>query len=283
MEKFSLERAQINATEIQEKAREKKSNRNESGEPSASDYNLADSEIDIEEKIKNLSLPNLLNSPTGKYDNLINRVGGDKIGHVSGLDANFSEVWKTYESEEYHDKADQNILNLLKSKLPENILCELGGASDRMEYFAAEYDADLYLNVDKYPNGNKKDESPIDPTIGTIEKRKYVDPLFGTEFIKGIHLTMGIRADMLDFISRLKDNSANIVINGIDADIIPVKEYQEALALEMLRAAKNDGVIFGNNSTSLNIAAELINNSKELSDKFEILKNEQGVVVIHKK
>lgn len=50
---------------------------------------------------------------------------------------------------------------------------------------------------------------------------------------------------MLDFVARLKDNSTNFTINGIDRLIIRSTRYEKALAREIVRATRINGLIFG--------------------------------------
>lgn len=94
---------------------------------------------------------------------------------------------------------------------------------------------------------------------------------------------MQIRADMLDFVSRIKDSSVNIVINGIDEYIISVKKYHEALAQEIFRVTKKNGVIFGNRSNCLVVALKSIKNDPLLKSQYEIIKETETEIVIYKK
>lgn len=62
-----------------------------------------------------------------------------------------------------------------------------------------------------------------------------------------------VKADMLDFLEYVPDNSSCIVINGIDYTLGITTEYHQALAAEMARACKPGGIVFGVTSDSLTI------------------------------
>jgi hypothetical protein len=285
MEEYSFERAQDEAKEIQEIAHEAKRQDIEAGDLTRDDYENANIFLDqINEKIKKLSLSELLQEPTRDYSWLINEADRNVFDDRSALQANHSSPWSSYNKVEGRPgQADHKLLELFERTIPGNILCELGGASGRMELFTASNNAELYLNVDKYPRGTKKDSTPINPGVGSVRKAKYRDTITDTVYLEGVHLIMGVRADMLDFVSRIKDASVNVVINGIDGDLIPVEEYHESLAKEILRVTKENGIIFGNNSSSLNIICERIQADPLLGSHYDIVKKEQGVIVIYKK
>jgi len=76
-----------------------------------------------------------------------------------------------------------------------------------------------------------------------------------------------VKADMLDFVSKLSDNSVNFTINGIDGVVIlDSDKYARAVAAEMVRATLSNGIIFGIRSEPTEFLRE---NSKE--HKLKIL------------
>lgn len=278
MEKFSPEliQAQTEALEIQKRAEESREKRGESGNLTSKDYENAATSTP--------SLEDFLQEPSSDYSRIIKQASENEFEDRHVLRANHSSPWSFYDGiEDLQDRADPKILELFKNTISGNTLCELGGASGRMETLAATNNAGLYINIDKYPSGTKDDGSPIDPTIGHVVHNKYEDRLTGAVLIEGVHATMSVRSDMLDFVSRLKNESVNIVINGIDGDLIPVKEYHKSLAEEILRVTKENGVIFGNGSACLTILCNLIQSDSLLSAKYQIIKRDKGVVVIYKK
>ncbi|KKU68540.1 MAG: hypothetical protein UX89_C0003G0042 [Parcubacteria group bacterium GW2011_GWA2_47_16] len=59
---------------------------------------------------------------------------------------------------------------------------------------------------------------------------------------------LAVNADMLDFVSRVTDGSANFVLNGIDGNVIRDEEYREELVKHVVRATKLGGLVWGNTS-----------------------------------
>lgn len=118
-------------------------------------------------------------------------------------------------------------------------LIDLGGGQSSMQDFAADYGASTYVCVDRY---GQTRESPVDP----LHPEQESDP---TENLHEI----AVKADMLDFISRLKDRSANLTINGVDLFIIGNRDYHEALARELVRVVGDEGIIFGDYSEALKV------------------------------
>lgn len=119
-------------------------------------------------------------------------------------------------------------------KLKGKILVDCGGNYDKMKAFAKKFGAKVYVNVDKhvYPEGQ----------ISTIE--------FDDMTI--VHCGM----DMLNFIAQLQPGSVNITINGIDSNLITNPDYHSALAHEIARVVADDGIVFGANSTALEMCSK---------------------------
>ena len=119
----------------------------------------------------------------------------------------------------------------LEKVLSDSILVDLGGGvwNETMRSLAAEHSAKGYVNVDMHAFAG--DSSITKPS------KIYPDK----------SAAIGVKADMLDFVSHMKDDSASFTINGIDETILWYEEheYNEALAKQILRATKIGGVIFG--------------------------------------
>jgi len=139
--------------------------------------------------------------------------------------------------------------DIFKDRLNGGILIDLGfGKVPLMKALATRYKSKTYIGVDRYSIG-KEDESS-DP-------HKVMDDLSKND-IQAIL----VKSDLLDFASRIPDNSVNFTINGIDKNIIPDEDYQKALVKEMIRATKKGGIIFGFNSDAIANIREGYNNEE---------------------
>ena len=241
--------------------------------------------------IKLPEIKDFLQEPIEDYSEIISQVGRiefDESGSTGGA------WWQTNHGRMLddlvyrHDRLSEETLQLFRRAISENILCDLGSAGGRMDYLANAFSAGLYIDVDKFPGGHRS--TPIDPTLGRAEIREFREFAFdGKGKLEGVLPEIHVRADILDFVSRLRDSSVNIMINGIDGEIIPSTEYHELLAKELVRVLKDDGLIFGNNSTCLVFLHRMISKDTELQKHFEIIDPKihnlgvGGVVVIHKK
>lgn len=244
-----------------------------------------------EQQIKLPDLKNFLQEPVADYNEIISQAGRiefDESGSTGGA------WWQTNHGRMLddlvfrQDRLNEETLQLFRRAISGKILCDLGSAGSRMDYLANAFSAGLYIDVDKFPGGHRN--TPIDPTVGRSEIREFREFTFdGTGKLEGVLPEIHVRADMLDFVSRLKDSSVNIMINGIDGEIIPSAEYHELLAKELLRVLNDDGLIFGNNSSCLVSLHKMISKDVELQKHFEIIDPKihslgvGGVVVIHKK
>lgn len=152
--------------------------------------------------------------------------------------------------------------NFFKQRLSGHPLIDLGGGlGDPMCNLAAtKLGSSVYVNVDRNPY-----ESNVQPNPYEIEHSAVLGKNPGT-FIVNVY------ADMLDFISKLKDGVASFVINGIDSIIVDDPKYHQALAKEIIRSTQVHGLIFGINSKVL-----LIMVSGKLPIKPIDLKNETGL------
>ena len=124
--------------------------------------------------------------------------------------------------------------SFFREKLGGKILVDCGGNHDKMQLFAKKFGVKTYINVDKhvFPNGQ----------IKTIE----------FDGMTVIHCGM----DMLNFLAQLQSGSVSVTINGIDSHLIINPEYHAALAHEIERVVADDGIIFGVQSTALEMIAK---------------------------
>jgi hypothetical protein len=223
----------------------------------------------------------LQQEPTEDYSLLIQQAERNVFSDERALRTNYSGVWDPYSG--MRERKEDIIAQHFSEAIPESILCDLGGHNGATKYLAGNHNASAYINVDRYPRG-LKDDTPVDATKGVFEKREYIGPLSGTRLIEGIHNVINVRADMLDFVSRLKDASVNITINGIDGNIIPVEEYHKALAKEILRVTKRNGIIFGHGSFPvISDILKLVKTHDLLKEEFNVIYLERSDVVVRRK
>jgi hypothetical protein len=170
-------------------------------------------------------------APSPEYQFLIRGQEGSVSREHSD---NFVDHW-------HHDlssRTTKDILNdCLRNYLADKILVDLGGGQGEMGDIAHDFGASTYINVERAPYDETE---AIDPSTPIEHQRK-------ENF-----LSLRVHADMLDFVSRLRDGSIdNFVINGIDTYIIDNPRYHDALVKEILRATKKGGLIFGRSSDVL--------------------------------
>lgn len=125
------------------------------------------------------------------------------------------------------------------------VLIDLGGGRNPIytSRIAKMAQAGLFIDVEKSLPGKVDPRKDVSGELDFIK-----DNLPPTAFVKD---------DMLDFVSRLKSDSSNFTINGIDTDIIEPEEYHRLLASEILRATKAGGLVFGASSLALQYLAEM--------------------------
>jgi len=142
------------------------------------------------------------------------------------LPQEFSEHWGRF----FKEPDDfPNTYKLFTERLVGNLLIDVGGGSGYSD-FAHKFGAATYINVDR-DIGSK--ETPPNPLVALDDK-----------IVDGLHI-LDVKSDMLDFVSHVKDDSANFMLNGIDICVIDDVEYHKALALELARATKPGGLVFG--------------------------------------
>lgn len=121
-----------------------------------------------------------------------------------------------------------------REKLEGKILVDCGGRYGSMGGFAKKFGVKIYINVDKH---------------AVPEGKIWVRELDGmTEIDCGM--------DMLSFLAQLQPGSVSITINGIDSNLIANPDYHSALAHEIARVVADDGIVFGANSTALEMCSK---------------------------
>jgi hypothetical protein len=198
-----------------------------------------------------ISLQNLLtydNPNLPRYKELIKQEH-EETGRV-WLPQTFSEEWadmyfdrRKEGNKKYNpDRKDlEKQRAFFKEKLQGEILIDIGGGQGRtMPEFAKKFGARLYINVDEH---HGELEGAPNPQVGKPAKIDYWR-LPKSERTRPME-AIDVKADMLDFVARLPDNSCNFVVNGINMEVIISDDYREALIEELMRATKVGGIMFG--------------------------------------
>ena len=139
----------------------------------------------------------------------------------------------------------ENDRKFLHSKVQGSILVDLGSALLRMEPLAHAFGASGYVGVDKFLASDVLAYNPL--RNGTA----YLNAMYGKQYDQ--RQVAFVRADMLDFASRLPASSVNFTLNGIGQQILGHRDedveqrYAEDLAREIYRATRKGGIIFGTN------------------------------------
>lgn len=224
------------------------------------------------EKEKPISLPALLsykNPRAEEYARIIERVRKQVAASEWGSPPDeYAGDWQRV-VEPKPDGNDSKYKKFLEKKLKGSLLIDLGGgrAADRtgkthIGHVAEKLGVKTYINVERFLSDNVS----VDLFTDVSEK-------VGVEQPKNTKI-ITVKGDMLDFISRLPDNSANFSMNGIDHFVIEDEEYHNALTTELTRTTKPGGVVFGINCDAVFSLSK---------DKFERLslvslgRNELGI------
>ena len=206
-----------------------------------------------------LDLHEFLQPPHADYQSVIDAEGEhlerwDKRSLHTAYGADVAEYIQPHGAEENPEKLE--VFDYLVSKVKGNIVVDLGGTN--MRRFASALGAKAYIGVDKFAY---EEEHP---------RNAYVD-LTPTERKKDTDI-ISVKNDMLDFVSRLPDDSVCIIMNGIDGEIIRSDEYHTALAKEIMRVTKKDGLAFGRNSYAFTLMRSSPQSNPELSEMASKLK-----------
>ncbi len=171
----------------------------------------------------------------------------------------FASFWTHYAIENENPK----MTKFLRDKLENKTLVDLGYGANNIHLNAIKN-----LNIKKYI-GVEKNLSKI---YGADERVRSLTEFFKKSDIKSeIH-----EQDMLKFVARLPENSANFLINGIDSSIIGNEEYWKYLVREIHRATETNGIITGVNTEVNNFTREGLFKTvlKEFDDDFYVLEKE---------
>lgn len=166
------------------------------------------------------------------------------------IDAAFADMWKFLYDETAQKLTSgslregelETFQRFFSQHLQGSNLVDLGGgaANKSMRDFAKYFHAQLYINVDM-------PRSQQDWQAYQVFPKQEQDSDF---------VVIDVEADMLAFISQMKDGSANFTLNGIDLAAIGNQRYHTTLAKELLRATRPGGLIFGMCSDVLRILEE---------------------------
>lgn len=129
----------------------------------------------------------------------------------------------------------REMYDFLRKHLADKVLVSLGAVKTPLAEALAETPPKVVINVDRYDDRIGPREAPLDPYSVTTIKH---EPDSAVEW--------NVKADMLDFVSRLPDNSVNLQLDGIDTVIIDYEPYHRALAQELIRVLRTGGVLLGN-------------------------------------
>jgi len=148
-------------------------------------------------------------------------------------------IWTdiAYDDEKF---AESRAKEYLSQKLKGKILVDLGCGPDPRPSVAGKFGADTYIGVDKFNVGERDDNRAPKPDPFTNVSKK--SPEKARKYSEGADSIL-VRADMLDFVSRLPSNSVNFMMDYVNGDIINRDEYVEAVVEELARATEEGGVV----------------------------------------
>ncbi|NQU82960.1 MAG: hypothetical protein HQ539_03350 [Parcubacteria group bacterium] len=172
------------------------------------------------------------------------------------LKTKYSEYWGDFLR---NPDSAPNASDFFREHIQGSMLVDLGGGGysthkgSMMFDLAGIFDAKAYISVDKFAYGENSE----------YDKSAPVDRMGRKGNVRRDLRCFYIQSDMLEFVSKMKDNSVNFALNGIDSYVIGDEEYHTALAKEIARATRSDGIVFGVNS---DISYLLNHNSEFLSE-----------------
>jgi len=155
-----------------------------------------------------------------------------KTENQGNLPTGFSDQWSYFLWEMEKDGKENELSKFLEVHLRGQLLIDLGAGTGRtVGDICRIFGVKDYVSVDRHYMDfpNKLESSDIS---------------YREEESEGLHEIL-VNSDMLDFISRMPDNRGNFILNGIDSWVIRENDYFEALAKELIRTTKKDGIIFG--------------------------------------
>lgn len=155
--------------------------------------------------------------------------------------------------------SDREFVQFMLERLEGKTLVDLGGGTAVMASFAFLFRADCYINVDM--GYLTKDSYRL---LKYEEAREFMPHRWKNFEAKREHIDLdpqhvctkvGLKMDMVDFLSRLQNNSLPVVtLNGIDDCIIHTAEYAIELNRQIRRTLQDGGILFGNKSWIIDMA-----------------------------
>jgi hypothetical protein len=194
-------------------------------EPEGQDHRdiVSESEIDLKELLS-------YKNPNAKEYKRLTKEGRFLLGD-SGPSA-------TAMLSEFCLKLKPESRSLIQRAFEGSMVIEPGGSKGEAgSKLSQEFGAALHINVDRSPQPFVNDKThPLDPFKPVKEENE-----------KGF-TDMTVKADMLDFVSRLDDRSANFIFTFLTTEVMD-PPYHEALARELARATQDYGLILTDDSS----------------------------------
>lgn len=156
----------------------------------------------------------------------------------------------------------QDSRNIIKNKFKDKIVIDLGVGQSflKMLELIKNMEVKEFIGLEKFiPLSNEKI-----PTNNEIKNSLDLSIKESKEF--GINGAF-IYDDMLIFLSKLPDKSANFIMNGIDSNVIQSLEYWNMLSEEINRVSYDKGIITGYGSNFRNFS-EFFTDIKNIQDNW---------------
>jgi len=154
----------------------------------------------------------------------------------------FSEQWRhVYYGPRGYESQESALKTYFREKLNGGILIDIGGGqNDAMADLAKISGVETYINVDESLRG----EYDLSKTIPgnydyqRIPEEERARPM--TDIL--------VKADALDFVSRVPSDTVCFAVNGMDFYVLEDADYRRALMGELIRTTKPGGILFGASS-----------------------------------
>lgn len=222
------------------------------------------------EKEKPFSLKDFLVQPKTDYGQLIDE---EWIKQGRNIERSFGEalyqefgdqmamsLWEYLRGSDKMEinKEYEKTLEILREKISGRILVDLGsGPSFYMQALAHSLRVKVYIRVDLFAIGDENLKPDPSADLEDDEWRKHDEELF-----PGLTHAQ-VKADMLDFISRVPDESVCVTISGIDRNIIGDQRYHDALAREIIRVLIPGGLVFGTSAGCLEVITDVLKHGEK--------------------
>ncbi len=137
----------------------------------------------------------------------------------------------------YLEKKEES--KLIEDKVNGKVVVDLGAGNslDRVSPFFAEMGVKEFVAVDKFFQRSDMEREYLNLILDSL-RDKFKTQRVSFDYFKD---------DMLVFLSKLPDKSANFILNGLDYDIIG-HDYWNKLSEELYRTTYDGGIIMGTNS-----------------------------------